>query len=89
MQTFFMNTENSKTKESNKFMYQFTDKPNLKTPDNKNIGSVNLSIYYTWKNIKSAYNNNLKFLLPLGMMNLICMMILTQFLTFRITLSLS
>ena len=58
MQTFFMNTENSKTKESNKFMYQFTDKPNLKTPNNKNIGSVNLSIYYTWKNIKSAYNNN-------------------------------
>ena len=24
----------------------------------KNIGLVNLSIYYTWKNIKSAYNNN-------------------------------
>ena len=49
-----MNTENSKTKETNKF----TDKPNLKTPNNKNIGLVNLSIYYTWKNIKSAYNSN-------------------------------
>ena len=35
-----------------------TDKLNLKTPNNKNIGLVNLSIYYTWKNIKSAYNNN-------------------------------
>ena len=58
MQTFFMNTENSETNESNKFMYQFTDKPNLKTPNNENIGSVNLSIYYTWKNIKFAYNNN-------------------------------
>ena len=53
-----MNTENNKTNESNKFIYQFTDKLNLKTPNNKNIGLVNLSIYYTWKNIKSAYNNN-------------------------------
>ena len=29
-----MNTENSKTKESNKFIYQFSDKLNLKTPSN-------------------------------------------------------
>ena len=53
-----MNTKNSKTNESNKFIYQFTDKLNLKTPNNKNIGLVNLSIYCTWKNIKSEYNNN-------------------------------
>ena len=53
-----MNTENSKTNESNKFIYQFTDKVNLKNPNNKNIGFINLSIYYTWKNIKSVYNNN-------------------------------
>ena len=39
-----MNNENSKTNESNKFIYQFTDKLNLKTPNNKNIGLVNLSI---------------------------------------------
>ena len=52
-----MNTLNSKTNESNKFMYQFTDKLNLKNP-NKNIALANLSIYYTWKNIKSEYNNN-------------------------------
>ena len=58
METIFMNTENSKTNESNKFIYQFTDKLNLKNPNNKNIGLVNLSIYYTWKNIKSTYNNN-------------------------------
>ena len=25
---------------------------------NKNIALANLSIYYTWKNIKSEYNNN-------------------------------
>ena len=53
-----MNTENSKTNESNKFIYQFTDKRNLKNPNNKNIGLVNLSIYCTWKNIKSTYNKN-------------------------------
>ena len=52
-----MNTLNSKTNESNKFMYQFTDKLNLKNPD-KNIALANLSIYCTWKNIKSEYNNN-------------------------------
>ena len=48
----------STTNESNKFIDQFPDKLNLKTPNNKNIGLVNLSIYNTWKNIKSAYNNN-------------------------------
>ena len=53
-----MNTENSKTNESNKFIYQFTDKLNLKNSNNKNIGLVNLSIYYTQKNVKSLYNNN-------------------------------
>ena len=53
-----MNTENSTTNESNKFIYQFTDKLNLKIPNNKNIALINLSIYYTWKNIKSEYYNN-------------------------------
>ena len=52
-----MNTLNSKTNESNKFIYQFTDKLNPKNP-NKNMALDNLSIYYTWKNIKSEYNNN-------------------------------
>ena len=53
-----MNTENSKTDESNKFIYRFTDQRNLKSSNNKYIGSVNLSSYYTWRNIKSAYNSN-------------------------------
>ena len=52
-----MNTLNGKTNESNKFIYQFTEKLNLKNPS-KNIALANLSIYYTWKNIKSEYNNN-------------------------------
>ena len=52
-----MNTENSKTNEPHKFRLFLSDKRNLKNP-NKNIALGNLSIYYTWKNIKSAYNNN-------------------------------
>ena len=52
-----MNTLNRKTNESNRFIYQFNDKLNLKSP-NKNMALANLSIYYTWKKIKSEYNNN-------------------------------
>ena len=52
-----MNIGNSKTDEANRFVYYFTDKLNLKNP-NKNIALANLSIYYTWKNVKSSYNNN-------------------------------
>ena len=76
METIFINTKNSKTNDSNKFIYQFTNNRNLKNLSNKNIGLVNLSIYYTWKNIKSVYNNikfkisastqNDKFYLPDG-----------------------
>ena len=55
-----MNTLNSKSNESNKFIYQFTDKLNLKNI-NKNMALANLSTYYTWKNIKLDYNNNNKF----------------------------
>ena len=57
METMFMNTLNSKTNESNRFFYQFANKLNLKNL-NKNIALANLSIYYTWRNIKSEYNNN-------------------------------
>ena len=52
-----MNSLNSKTNESNKFIYQFTDKLNLKNP-NQNMALVNLSIYYARKNVKSVHNNN-------------------------------
>ena len=57
METIFMNTENSKTNEPHRFKLDLADKLNLKNP-NKNVALVNLSIYYTWKNIKSEYNNN-------------------------------
>ena len=55
METIFINTENSKTSEPHKFRLNLTGNLNLKNP-NKNI--ANLSIYYTWKNIKSENNNN-------------------------------
>ena len=56
METIFMNTENSKTNEPHTEL-DLTNKLNLKNP-NKKIALANLSIYYTWKNIKSKYNNN-------------------------------
>ena len=52
-----MNTENSKTNEPHRFRLSLADKVNLKDPS-KNMALANLSIYYTWKNIKSAYSNN-------------------------------
>ena len=57
MDTFFMNTKNSKTSEPHRFKYNLIDKLDLKNP-NKNMALANLSIYYTWKNVKSIYNNN-------------------------------
>ena len=52
-----MNTKNSKTNKLQRFKLDLADKLNLKNP-NKNVALANLSIYYTWKNIKSEYNNN-------------------------------
>ena len=40
-----------------RFRLSLADKLKVKNP-NKNIALDNLSIYYIWKNIKSAYNNN-------------------------------
>ena len=57
MKTYFINSENSKTSESHRFRLDLTDKLNLKDL-NKNLVLANLGIYYTWKNIKSEYNNN-------------------------------
>ena len=57
LETFFMNTKNSKTNEQNRFKYDLIDKLDLKNP-NKNMALGNLSTYYTWKNVKSTYNNN-------------------------------
>ena len=57
METIFVNTKNSKTSEPHRFKLDLADKLNLKNP-NKNMALANLSIYYTWKNIKLEYKNN-------------------------------
>ena len=88
METIFMNTETSNTNEPNKFIYQFTDKLNLKTPNNNN--SL-IQVYITHEKTLNLDTTtiNLKYLHQLGMMNLICPMVLIQFLTFMVTLNLS
>ena len=63
METIFISTENSGTSEPCRFKLDLTDKLNLKSP-NKNMSLANWSIYYTWKNIKSEYNNKFKILAP-------------------------
>ena len=56
METIFVNTKNSKTKKSSRFRLYFTDKLYLR--GNKTTALTNLSIYYTWQNIKCEYKNN-------------------------------
>ena len=81
-----MNTENSKTNEPHRFKLDLTD--NLKNP-NKNMALVNLSIYYTWKNIKSEYKNNkFKISAPTWNDTLIYLIVLTQLQIFKIILNL-
>ena len=57
MDTIFMNSENSKTSEPYVLIIKLNDKLDLRRGE-KIIALSNLSIYYTWKNIKSSYNNN-------------------------------
>ena len=57
MDTIFMNSENSKTSEQYVLILNLTDKLDLRRGE-KSIALSNLSIYYTWKNIKISYNNN-------------------------------
>ena len=57
MDTIFMNSENSKTSEYHVLVLKLTDKLELRRGQ-KTVALSNLSIYYTWKNIKSLYNNN-------------------------------
>ena len=52
MDTIFMNSENSKTSEPHILKLKLTDKLDLQIGE-KVIALSNLSICYTWKNIKS------------------------------------
>ena len=57
MNTIFTNSENSKTPKPYVLILTLTNKLDLRI-GKKVIALSNLSIYYTWKNIKSSYNNN-------------------------------
>ena len=52
-----MNSENSKRPKPHVLILKLTHKSNLRIGENI-IALSNLSIYYTWKNIKKSYNNN-------------------------------
>ena len=58
MDTIFMNSENSKTSMPHVLTLKLTSKLDLRLGE-KVIALSNLSIYYTWRNIKSSYNNDL------------------------------
>ena len=62
MDIIFMNSENSRTSEYHVLVLKLTDKLDLKRGQ-KSVTLSNLNIYYTWKKIKSSYNNN-KFKAP-------------------------
>ena len=51
MDTIFMNSENIKTSDPHRILLNLSDKIDLRRKD-KYVVLSNLSIYYTWKNIK-------------------------------------
>ena len=57
MDTIFMNSEKSQTFEPHILILKLIEKLDLRWGENI-MALSNLSIYYTWKNIKSSYNNN-------------------------------
>ena len=52
-----MNSENSKTSEPHILKLTLTDKLDLRL-GKKVIALSNISMHYTWNNIKSSYNNS-------------------------------
>ena len=60
MDTIFMNSKNSKTSNPSnphRLLLNLSDKIDLKR-SGKYVALSNLSIHYTWKNIKKSYKNN-------------------------------
>ena len=53
MNTRFMDSQSSKTSDPHKLLLNLTDKIDLRRKD-KYVALSNLSIYYTWKNIKKV-----------------------------------
>ena len=52
-----MNSEKSKISDSHRLLLSLSDKIKLKRSD-KHVALSNLTLYYTWKNIKKSYKNN-------------------------------
>ena len=57
MDTILMDSENSKSSKLHVLILKLTDKLDLRRRE-KSIALSNLSIYYTWKNVKYLYKNN-------------------------------
>ena len=57
MDTIFMNSEKSKTSKPHVLTMKLTNKSDLRLGEQV-IALSNLSIYYKWRNIKCAYNND-------------------------------
>ena len=57
MDTIFINSENNKTSEYHVLVLKLDDKLDLRRGQ-KTVALSNLSIYYTWKKVKTSYNNN-------------------------------
>ena len=51
-----MNSGNSKTSDPHRLLFNLSDKINLERSD-RYVALPNLSIYYTWKNIKKSCKN--------------------------------
>ena len=54
----FMNSENSKISKPHVLIFKLSNELDLRM-DERVIALSNLNMYYTWKNIKSSYNNNI------------------------------
>ena len=52
-----MNYKHSRTSDHHRLLLNLTDKIDLRRKD-KYVVSSNLSIYYTWKNMKNSYKSN-------------------------------
>ena len=57
MNTIFMSSENSKTSDPHRHSLNLGDRIDWRRKD-KHIALSNLSIHYSWKNIKKPYKNN-------------------------------
>ena len=63
MDTIFINSENSRTSEYHILLLKLADKLDLRK-GKKSVTLSNLSMYYTWRNIKGSYKNKFEISAP-------------------------